>query len=485
MRKNLLLALFLAVAANTAAFAQPWPLRPGDFPLVADAPDFPPLVPSPNPGRLTAPHERSSLSPDAQSVATANNRFALDIYRELSAAAKPGDNLLVSPFSISTALAMTYAGARGNTAAEMADTLHFSLPQDRLHAAYGELVRELDVDRAGYDLGIANRLFGMRDYPFKQQFLTVTDQHYGAPLEQLDFYADPEGSRQHINQWVEDQTNNKIKDLLPSGSINGDTRLVLTNAVYFNGDWKYKFDKNFTQEKTFYRSPGSESLVPMMHQQEFLPYAERPDFQLLELPYAGDDLSMVLLLPREYDGLAALEASLTNEGLDAALADLRREQVQLRLPKFTFDASFSLSNTLQSMGISDAFNGFAADFTGMTDAEPLHISSVLHKAFIDVNEEGTEAAAATAVIMTTTTAIIGPPPPPKVFRADHPFLFALRDRHSGSLLFMGRVNDPGSGPANALFDRVPEPQAMGLVIFAAIGLSAAYRGHRGRLSEAR
>lgn len=417
---------------------------------------------------LVEPHARAALSSDAAAVAAGNNRFALDIYRQLNSSAKPGSNLLVSPFSISTALAMTYAGARGNTAQQMASVLGFSLPDDRVHSAFGELMRDLDVDREGYDLNVANRLFGQSGYPFKSPFLETTGRDYGAPLESLNFAADPESARQHINGWVEDQTNDKIKDLLPSGSITEETRLVLTNAVYFNGAWKYKFDEQFTKEETFYPAPGKQSLVSMMLQQEKLPYAESSDFQMLELPYAGDDLSMVVILPRERDGLAALEASLTNERLDSALADLRERQINVFLPKFTFDASFKLSDTLKDMGMTDVFDESAADLTGIAESpwEKLVVKEVLHKAFIDVNEEGTEAAAATAVVVVAVSSCVCAPQEPKTFRADHPFLFALRDRHSGSLLFMGRVMNPGESILSDLNGRVPEPSSLLLLLTA-------------------
>jgi serpin B len=424
---------------------------------------------------VIASHERGPLSADALALAAGNNHFAVDIYRQLSLQAKPDSNVLVSPFSISAALAMTYAGGRGNTAQQMANILGFALPDERLHPAFGELLRELDVDRDGYELSIANRLFGQIDYPFQPPFVETTDSHYGAPLESLDFIADPEGSRQHINHWVESQTNDKIKDLLPRGSIKDATRLVLANAVHFDGAWKSRFDEQFTEEEIFHAAAGKESLVSMMWQHERLPYMEHPDFQMLELPYAGDDLSMVVVLPRQRDGLPALEARLTNELLDAALSDLREQDVNVFMPKFTFDASFNLSETLQDMGITDAFDEAAADLRGIADPlwEKLFVSDVLHKTFIDVNEEGTEAAAATSVIVGAVTSCLCAPPQPKIFRADHPFLFALRDRESNSLLFMGRVVDPGKSADAALAETAPEPSSAVLMLLAAVTLGTA------------
>jgi serpin B len=411
-----------------------------------------------------APHSRATLSDDAKSVVEGNNRFALDIFQQ-EGNATPDKNLLVSPFSISTALAMTYAGARGNTARQMADTLGFELPDDRLHPAFGELIRDLSEERDGYDFNIANRLFGQADYPFKQPFLHITDRDYGAPLEPLDYASDPEAARVRINDWVEDQTNQKIRELLPDGILKKSTRLVLTNAIHFDGSWKHKFEEELTREESFFSNSG-ESQVPMMRQLQTFPYAELPGLQMLEMPYAGDDLSLVAILPTEQNGLARLEATLTPEMLDAGLNALRDTQVNVTFPKFTFDSSFKLSDTLKAMGMTDAFDPDFADLTGIVNPmdERLLISDVVHKAFIDVNEEGTEAAAATAVIVIGITDCVCLPPQPKEFRADHPFLFALRDRHSGSLLFLGRVVDPGGTAASLI--AVPEPSATWLIVVA-------------------
>jgi serpin B len=431
--------------------------------LVHGPTDFMPL----NPARLVVeppipPHTRATLSDDAASVVEGNNRFAVEVFRHIGAATRD-KNVLVSPFSISTALAMTYAGSRGNTARQMADVLGFALPHDRLHPAFGELIRDLCEERDGYKFNIANRLFGQADYPFKQPFLNITDRDYGAPLEPLDYESDPDAARVRINDWVEDQTNQKIRELLPAGILKKTTRLVLTNAIHFDGSWKHEFDEEYTREESFFGSSGTNSQVPMMRQQQTFPYAELPGVQLLEMPYAGDDLSLVAILPTEQNGLASLEATLTPEMLDAGLNALRETQVNVTFPKFTFDSSFKLSETLKNMGMADAFDRDLADLTGIADPldERLLISDVVHKAFIDVNEKGTEAAAATGVIVIGITSV---PPPPKEFRADHPFLFALRDRHSGSLIFLGRVVDPGGTAAS--LGTVPEPGSAWLVVVA-------------------
>lgn len=417
-------------------------------------------------GDLIPPHVRAPLSADALELVAGNNRFAIDLYRQLAVGQNANQNMLASPLSVSAALAMTYAGARGRTAEQMADVLRFTLPDDRLHAAFGEVIRDLDATREGYQLSIANRLFGQQGFEFDPSFLEVTRRDYDAPLERLDFAHDPDGSRTHINDWVEAKTNDKIRDLLPDGSIEENTRLVLTNAIYFNGKWKYKFAENLTHDAPFHAADGGATAAATMFQQQQFRYGAFDGFQALEMPYAGDDLSMVLLLPDTRDGLASLEASLTAEMLDTSLDAMWEREVQVYLPKFKFDASFKLGSALQDMQMTDPFDPDRSDLTGM--AQPadgnLYIADVLHKAFIDVNEAGTEAAAATAVVVGITTCLCGPPQP-AVFRADHPFLFALRDTHSGSLMFLGRVTEPGDSVISALAGpNVPEPASAPLLL---------------------
>jgi serpin B len=412
-----------------------------------------------------APHERALLSADAAALVASNTRFGLDIYHELSSAAKPSDNVLISPFSISAALAMTYAGAHGQTAQQMANVLRFTLPDSQVHPAFGELLRDLTAHRDGYQLDVANRLFGQQGYPFETAFRNITATDYGAPLEEVDFRANTEAARGRINQWVEDQTNDKIRDLLPAGSVKENTRLVLTNAIYFNGSWKYKFDKDSTRDDTFFGAGSAESQVSMMHQSQVFGYAERPGYQMLEMPYAGDDLSLVVMLPKSRDGLSNLEASLTPDELKTGLNAMYQTEVNVSLPKFKFDSSFKLADALKAMGMTQAFDQERADLTGIANlsSENLYIDNALHKAFIDVNENGTEAAAATAIIVGATDNCVCAPPQPKIFDADHPFLFALRDVHSGSLLFLGRVVDPSKLTAGSLAI-APEPASMPLLI---------------------
>ena len=427
---------------------------------------------NPQSGQAAITHERADLSGDAQQHAAGTNRFALDLYRMLAGKTAGESNLLISPYSISSALGMTYAGARGRTAEQMADVLGFNLPDERLHPAAGELMRDLDAAREGYTLSVANRLFAQQGFPFNDPFLNITRDHYSAPVEPLDFVNDRENSRIRINDWVAEQTNNRILDLLPQGSVNDRTRLVLTNAIHFDGMWKYEFDEAATHAAPFYGFDRQATSVDMMYQLQTYNYGKFDGFQMLEMPYAGDDLSMVFMLPDAADGLPDFEASLNPEMLEQSLDSLRQQQVHAYLPKYKFDASFGLAGTLRDMGMTDAFGN--ADFSGIAAGGGLSISDVLHKAFIDVNEAGTEAAAATAVIVALTSASIGTPPTPPVFRADHPFVFALRDTHSGSLLFMGRVAQPGEATvAGALRAVVPEPASLLMLIGGVLALTMA------------
>ena len=368
-------------------------------------------------------------------VVQGNNAFALALYAKLRA--EDQGNLFLSPYSISTALAMTYAGAKGKTAAEMAEVLHFTVPQEQLHPAFAALAAKLhgDIKKEGYQLRIANRLWGQAGYHFLPTFLQVTRDHYGAELAQVDFAQDTEAARHTINAWVEEKTEEKIKDLLAQGVLDSGTTLVLTNAIYFKGDWQRKFEAKATKDAPFLLTPQEKVTVPMMRQRGKFAYGVVGKVQVLELPYVGKDLSMFVLLPKEVDGLADLEKSLSVETLNTWTSGLREQTVEVLLPKFKMTSGFRLEKTLGSMGMPLAFSG-EADFSGMTGQRGLFISAVIHKAFIDVNEEGTEAAAATAVVMRA------PAPPNPIFRADHPFLFLIRDNRTGSILFLGRVINP-------------------------------------------
>lgn len=364
-----------------------------------------------------------------------DTEFAFDLYGRLKARS---GNLFFSPYSISTALAMTYAGARGNTALQMAQTLHFSLDQSQLHPAFASLQAKLETVEAksNVELRIANALWPHMDHPFLKEFLDLTRKYYGVLITPVN-YGDPEAARATINAWVEDRTESKIKDLVPPNAVDTSTCLVLTNAVYFKGNWVSQFDRSLTEDAPFWVTPDEAVQAPMMVQQREFGYAESDGLQILELPYAGDDLSMIVLLPEARDGLAELEAALTAENLERWTRHLWARQVRVFLPRFKMTSQFELGDTLASMGMRDAFTGGRADFSGMDGTRELYISAAIHKAFIDVNEEGTEAAAATAVVMSRARVV-----PPPTFRADHPFLFLIREKSTGSILFVGRLANP-------------------------------------------
>jgi len=374
-------------------------------------------------------------------LATGNNEFAFDLYRVL--AAEKG-NLFYSPYSISEALAMTYAGARGSTEEQMAATLHFLLPQDDLHQAFNKLDLEFEKrgegaagkDDEGFRLNVVNAIWGQKDYKFLPGFLDVLAENYGAGLRLLNFIEQPEESRIIINDWVSEQTEERIKDLIPQGSIDALTRLVLTNAIYFNAAWQHTFDENATGDGDFYLLDGSKVTVEMMRQTEGFNYMEGDDYRAIELPYDGGELSMLILFPDE-DAFMSFESSLDSDLVSDTISELRNTEIALSMPKYEFESSFGLVKTLAEMGMPVAF-GSEADFSGMTGNRELYIGDVIHKAFVSVDESGTEAAAATAVIMEMTAM----PLPPLELTLDRPFIFMIRDRATDSTLFIGRVSDP-------------------------------------------
>lgn len=374
------------------------------------------------------------VSADLAAVAEGNVGFALDLYARLRE--EPG-NLCLSPYSVSTALAMTYAGARGQTARQMADVLHFSLEPERLHPAFATMMSsdESSGDEPGYRLHVANALWGQQGHGFLERFLGLTREHYGAGFHEVDFVGATEQARHTINRWVENRTERRIRELLQQGNLDPATVLVLTNAIYFKGEWASRFDEEHTMEGAFHVDASDSVLVPMMHQLARLPLAILDDVDVLELPYVGDRLSMVLLLPKTVDGLGAVERSLGRENLDRWLGSLRPTAVRVSLPRFTVDTRFELAKVLAAMGMIDAFSAATADFSGMTGRRGLFISLVIHQAQVEVSEEGTEAAAGTAVVLKKG-------PRPAAFVADHPFVYLVRDRQNGSILFLGRVANP-------------------------------------------
>jgi serpin B len=373
---------------------------------------------------------------DLETVVKGDNEFAFDLYGQLR---NKDGNLFFSPESISMALAMTYAGARGETADEMAKTLHFTLPPNKLHPTYAALIRELNGEgkKRGYKLSIANALWGQKGEGFKDDFIKLTHDNYGAGLREVDFAHAAEEVRQEINTWVEKQTQDRIKDLLQPGTVDAMTRLVLTNAIYFKGDWSSQFKKDRTREEEFDDGTGTKTKTPLMQQRARFRYFDAGNLQVLEMPYAGKDLSMVVLLPRKSDGLAELEKLLSADQHAGWLAKAREEEVEVTLPKFKTTSKFDLNDQLSALGMKKAFIAGQANFSGMNGREDLYLGFVLHKAYVDVNEEGTEAAAATGV---GVKALALPKYP--VFRADHPFVFLIRDTHTGGILFLGRLVNP-------------------------------------------
>lgn len=376
-----------------------------------------------------------------KAFAQESNQFGFDLFQQLRT---EQGNLFISPYSISSALAMTATGARGETAQQMTKVLHIPDDVKRFSTLHQDLMTSLLNKPVGYDIRIANALWGQNRYPFKADFISLAQSAFHAETRNLDFAKDANGSRLAINAWVEEQTNNRIKDLLPSGSITPATRLVLTNAIFFKGTWLTPFDKKFTKPVDFSLTAGEKVKADMMYRSDDMSYIENDEFQTLELPYQGNRLSMVVLLPKKRGGLSELEAGLTSEKLSKWLAALNSTKVNLTFPRIKTTYSASLSKTLPLMGMVDAFNQGNADFSGMDGTRDLSISDVVHKAFCEINEEGTEAAAATGVIMPMKSVAPRKEPPPIEFKADHPYLYLIRDRQTGALLFLGRVTDPRS-----------------------------------------
>jgi serpin B len=378
---------------------------------------------------------------DAEAIAASSNAFAVDLYGRLRDRA-PGDNLFFSPLSISTALAMTYAGASGTTATEMSSVLHLpgagtgqAWDVQRVSTGFGDLAASLraDPESEGHELALANALWGEKNYTFLPDFTNLLEQSYGAGMNRVDFEGDAEGARKTINAWAARETRDRIQNLIPPGALDAETTLVLTNAVYFKGLWARKFDPRATREATFH-GLGGDATVPFMHQTTDVGYYADPEVQVLDLPYEGGGVSMTIVLPAEgAGGLGAVEGGLSNGKLGMWIDGLRERHVAIYLPRFTLTwGTFDIRDELVALGMQDAFAPGRADFSGMDGTRTLFLSDVFHKAFVDVNEEGTEAAAATAVV--ALKAVM-----PTVFRADRPFLFLIRDGLTGTIVFAGRI----------------------------------------------
>lgn len=381
---------------------------------------------------------------DARDFAKGSNAFALDLHRRLA----PEGNLVYSPASMSFALAMTWGGAKGATADEMARVMHFAGRASDVAGAAGQIARSLEDPSHPITFRIANRLFGERTCEFLPAFLAATRAGFGAPLEGVDFKHAPDASRRAINGWVEAKTEKRIVDLVPPSAVTTDTRLVLVNAIYFLGDWQQPFEKESTSKAPFHAAPGATRDVPTMHRSATLRLAKGAGFKALEIPYKGGQLSMLVLLPDAVDGLAAFERGLTAETLETVDRGLASVRVAVALPRFEVNPkeSIALAEQLKAMGMNAAFDRRRADFTGIANprdpGERLFLAEVFHKAFVKVDEKGTEAAAATAVMAVRMSSM--PMPPPEEFKADHPFLFLIRDNASGLVLFLGRVADPST-----------------------------------------
>lgn len=377
-----------------------------------------------------------NVQPKESAFAQASNAFALDLYWQL---ARQNDNFLFSPASISFAMAMTYAGAHGPTQTEMAKTLHFPKDTDVLFSAIRDELSLLKTGK-GYELEMENRLWSQQGMKFLPEFLETMKSKFDAELGLLDF-RETEAARKTINDWIEQKTREKIEELIPSGVLTEDTKLVLTNALYFKGEWIHSFEKERTREDNFYVTADETAKVQMMNTDGSFRYAEADGVQILEMGYKGRDLSMIVLLPSKKNGLADLEGKLESKQLKQWLGQLSPRQVVIFLPKFKSTTGFQLGDTLAAMGMPSAFDEATADFSGMTGNKDLFIGEVVHKAFADVDEKGTEAAAATAIVMRPTSAPIQTQEP-VIFRADHPFAFMIRDNRSGNIIFLGRFIRP-------------------------------------------
>ena len=367
-----------------------------------------------------------------------NNKFAFDLYNAISSI--HDENLVISPFSISTALAMTYAGADGNTARQMARTLYFERDQENFHKNFSEWMNAIiEKGEAKKQLQIANSLWPQEDYPFLDEFMNLIREYYGSAFYKVNYKDDREQIRQQINAWVEKHTNNLIKDLIQPGVLVDDTRLVLVNAIYFLSNWKIAFDEDATHNNAFNISREKTVNVPFMCMKDDLNYTETDNFQALELEYEGSDFSMLIVLPAENINLDEFMKNFDALAFAETMNILEKQKVQVYLPSFKVRSKFDLEKLLASMGMPDAFSN-RADFSNMTPLNDLKIDKVIHEAFIDVNEEGTEAAASTAVVIIIKSAIIDPPE--NIFRADRPFFYVIRENKSNSILFMGKILNP-------------------------------------------
>jgi serpin B len=388
--------------------------------------------------RVTSPNVSDT---QLSALVSGNNTFAFDLYQQLIK--NNTGNMFYSPYSISTALAMTYAGAAGDTEKQMSTALHFTLPQAQLHPAFNDLALQLasrgqgakGTNGKGFSLDIANALWAQQGYSVQPAFLNTLAQNYGAGMNLLDFINSPEPSRITINDWVSEQTNNLIKDLIPKGTIDINTRFVLTNAIYFNAAWLSPFAKESTKNATFNLLNGSTVTVPMMSNRASYSYTKGTGYQAVELAYDGDEIAMDIIMP-DAGKFASFESAMTADKISAIISSLKAGDLQLNMPKFHFDSSFGLKDALASLGMPIAFTE-QADFSGITGKPDFLIQDVVHKAYVAVDEAGTEAAAASGVV-------IGVASMPTSMVVDQPFILLIRDIKTGSIIFVGRMLNPAS-----------------------------------------
>ena len=391
-------------------------------------------------------HGASSAA--TQQVVSANTKFAFQLYRHLSDIALFGENVFFSPFSVSSALANVYAGAKGTTKTQMAEALNLDDVTENVHEGFRDLFITFNDPTNNYTLQVANGLFGRKGFSFLETYLNLASRCYDANLKTVDFVGDPDGSRKHINDWTAKKTNQKIKELFEEGAIDTDSILVIVNAIYFKGVWSIPFDTEHTVSAPFHLSPSRQVPMEMMTLKgERFRYADNIalDCKIVELPYAGDEVSMYVFLPNAVDGLSKLEKSLSVDLFNSAMSNMRKFTVDVIIPKFKLMEKSKLKAILMSMGMQNVFDAGTADLSGIDGRRNLVVSDVVHQAYVDVNEEGTEATAATGVHIQLTSMQVGQP----IFKADHPFLFLIREKTSGSVLFMGRLNEPPKDVVNS------------------------------------
>ena len=432
MNKKILIASILIVMAVIAGIF--FLSRKGRLPIPIIS-MLTPTTPVSPPPQL----DDTGASPEGiESVVNANNQFAFDVYSEFKEESE-NENIFFSPYSISVALTMTYEGAKGQTAEEMQSVLRVPKDDNLRKANFAKIINEINKEDKKYKLSTANALWPRIDFQLLKEYQNTIEKYYGGRATPLDYAGDPEGSRQIINSWIEDKTEDKIKDLIPSEFLKPFTVLVLTNAIYFKGIWVLQFNPKETKEESFKTDDGEIVKVPMMRlvgKNEKFNYAETEDLQILEMLYDGEDLSMLVILPKE-NKLEKIEKELSIEKLSEWKSMLKEQKIDIYIPKFKLETKYFMADTLKKMGMPTAFDS-SADFSGINGVKGIWISKVIHQAFVDVNEEGTEAAAATAVIM------IEMAPTTPEFQADHPFIFLIQEKETGNILFMGKVANPAT-----------------------------------------